>query len=67
MLCRVERIQVVQRRRRVAGRRRPYTHGPCNVAVRPSQIVLATHTIGEALGAGDRPLVVKIIESRAHR
>ena len=29
-----------------------------------SQIVLATHTISEAL---DRPLVVKLIKSRAHR
>ena len=29
-----------------------------------SQIVLATHTVGEAL---DRPLVVEIIKSRAHR
>ena len=67
MLCRVERIQVVQRRRRVAGRRRPYTHGPCNVAVRPSQIVLSTHTVGEALFTINRPLVVEILKSRAHR
>ena len=33
-------------------------------AVDASQIVLATHTVGEAL---DRPLVVEIIKSRAHR
>ena len=32
-----------------------------------SQIVLSTHTVGEALFTIDRPLVVKIIESRAHR
>ena len=31
-----------------------------------SQIVLATPTISEALFTIDRPLVVKIIESRAH-
>ena len=37
----------------------------CRVdGVDASQIVLATPTIGEAL---DRPLVVEIIESRAHR
>ena len=32
-----------------------------------SQIVLATHTVGEALFTINRPLVGKIIESRAHR
>ena len=31
-----------------------------------SQVVLATHTVREALFTINRPLVVKIIESRAH-
>ena len=36
-------------------------------ATAASQVVLATHTVGEALFTIDRPLVVKIIESRTHR
>ena len=36
-------------------------------AVRPSQIVLATHTVGEALGALDRQLARVVIWGWTHR